>query len=429
MNIKHLAGVFLLNLAIASTCRVYAGSDGLPEDSAGGQNTAVVAVVASGTGLTENAALKAALRSAVEIVIGQVIDAQTLVENDELVEDKILTYANGFVKTYQQIGDARKSDEGLVSVKIRAVVEKGQLAKKIQKVTTTSTPVSGESLFAELATRQQSIVDAKVMAEDLFRDIPLKILKAKVMRGENGKPKISLKPATGELFVDVEMGIDPEKYKAWTADLMQKLAKMSSKTEMGGFYSGEREGRLGDDQIIYEFFSFENDNEGLTCVVVLIPTADKMYDFTDEKMRFQVKKYYLDKDVYNAFYNAAFKNFYSGCCAKTTLVGKGKNVIAQKCGGEYIWSRNERGASRAYSQFDNMAQYQTPGARFSLLKAGRGGNVSVVFVYPGWSRDGYIASKYRMRVNMGNFSPEELREVDSIECEPVICPQGRWEYD
>lgn len=49
----------------------------------------LVDVVATGYGTTVREATKAALRSAVEQVVGTMVDATTLVENDKLIEDEI----------------------------------------------------------------------------------------------------------------------------------------------------------------------------------------------------------------------------------------------------------------------------------------------------------------------------------------------------
>lgn len=54
-----------------------------------------VSVEASGFGETVELAKKAAGRAAIEQVVGQMVDAESLVENDELIKDKILQYSGG----------------------------------------------------------------------------------------------------------------------------------------------------------------------------------------------------------------------------------------------------------------------------------------------------------------------------------------------
>lgn len=65
-------------------------------------------VMAEGMGMTADEALKDAFRNAVRQVVGAVIDANTLIENDEIVEDKILTYSGGFINKYTEVPGSKK---------------------------------------------------------------------------------------------------------------------------------------------------------------------------------------------------------------------------------------------------------------------------------------------------------------------------------
>ena len=62
-----------------------------------------VKIVAEGAGTTADEALKDAFRNAVRQVVGAVLDAETLVKIDEIISDQVLTYSDGFVKTYEEI--------------------------------------------------------------------------------------------------------------------------------------------------------------------------------------------------------------------------------------------------------------------------------------------------------------------------------------
>lgn len=78
MRIKNYHGFASAMAVIAIVSAVFAqGQDQL------------VDVVATGYGTTVREATKAALRSAVEQVVGTMVDATTLVENDKLIEDEI----------------------------------------------------------------------------------------------------------------------------------------------------------------------------------------------------------------------------------------------------------------------------------------------------------------------------------------------------
>ena len=83
-------------------------------------------VLAKGTaaGTDEKAkdeALSRALRDAVEKAVGVLIEADTMVKNFQLLEDKIYSRVKGYVKSYEVIS-VDKSQDGMTEVNIRAVV-------------------------------------------------------------------------------------------------------------------------------------------------------------------------------------------------------------------------------------------------------------------------------------------------------------------
>ncbi len=78
-------------------------------------------VEGEGMGMTRDAALTGAKRDAVEKGIGVVVASETLVKNFAVVEDRIISKANGFIKTYDEIS-ASQGPDGLWTLRIRAVV-------------------------------------------------------------------------------------------------------------------------------------------------------------------------------------------------------------------------------------------------------------------------------------------------------------------
>ena len=83
-------------------------------------------VIATGTaaGVGEKAkdeALARALRDAVEKAVGVYVEADTMVKNYQLLEDKIYSRVKGYVKSYEIISD-NKGEGGITEIKIKAVV-------------------------------------------------------------------------------------------------------------------------------------------------------------------------------------------------------------------------------------------------------------------------------------------------------------------
>lgn len=80
-----------------------------------------VKLVVSGDGLTEEQAIKTALRSAIEQAYGTFVSANTAILNDALVKDEIVTISTGNIKSYKKIASARLPN-GKTTVTLDAVV-------------------------------------------------------------------------------------------------------------------------------------------------------------------------------------------------------------------------------------------------------------------------------------------------------------------
>ena len=139
-------------------------------------------VVAEGVGLDAKKALNDAFRSAVRQVVGAVVDAKTVIKHDEVIEDKILTYSDGFVKTYEKLSEKKR--DGLIRVKIQATVERQSLIRKLTAANITVKAVDGKGLFAEAVTKSEGKQDATSLLKKALTDLPT-LLTAEV----TNKPK------------------------------------------------------------------------------------------------------------------------------------------------------------------------------------------------------------------------------------------------
>ena len=72
-------------------------------------------VIATGVGETEHEAIKDAGRSAVKEAVGMFLVSETIVENDELIKDEVLSVSDGFVSKFRTISKG-KDEDGLVEV-------------------------------------------------------------------------------------------------------------------------------------------------------------------------------------------------------------------------------------------------------------------------------------------------------------------------
>jgi len=88
-------------------------------------------VTVTGEGMSKNEATTRALRSAVEQGVGVLISSETLVEQNQLISDKIYSEVTGYVSTYDVLEDNDGAD-GLWEVKVQATVSLAELRKDLQ---------------------------------------------------------------------------------------------------------------------------------------------------------------------------------------------------------------------------------------------------------------------------------------------------------
>jgi len=141
------------------------------------QNQSEITVIASGTGADEKAALKQAFSNAVTQAVGMVVDSGTVVKDDQIITDEILTASNAIITRYDPIGKPTIA-QGLVTVKIRAVVERKELADRLLAAKVTSARVEGKDMFAQVVTELQNEQDAALVVRRVFEGFPTNVMKA-----------------------------------------------------------------------------------------------------------------------------------------------------------------------------------------------------------------------------------------------------------
>lgn len=187
----------------------------------------LVDVVATGYGMTVREATKAALRSAVEQVVGTMVDATTLVENDKLIEDEILTCSAGMIASSKAIGEPKKSPDGIYTVKVKASVKKSQLQEKLRATSAVNVALDGTDLFARMTAAKDNLADAEAMIKAVLAK-HIGCVVAETVPGKNGTSPIDLDPKTGEIFVNVRVRIDQTKYTQFANEVIEKIGPMAT---------------------------------------------------------------------------------------------------------------------------------------------------------------------------------------------------------
>ena len=218
-----LVQVVLLPSAFGQPNVPKSGTSGSSKQTTG-KDAGLQEVIAEGAGASPGEALKDAFRNAVRQVVGTVVDAETLVSNDEIVDDKVLTYSDGFIKTYDKVPGSEKQAGGIHRVKIKAKVERRSVVAKLKAANVAVKEVDGKGLFAEAVTK----LDAEQVSSELLakalKGFPANVIKATVL----GKPRLLDKDVSrATVEFDVDISADLERYEVLQKTLVEILRKVA----------------------------------------------------------------------------------------------------------------------------------------------------------------------------------------------------------
>ena len=181
-----------------------------------------------GLGVSPEAAEKQAITDAVRQAVGAYIDSDTLVQNEEVIKDRILTVSNGFVKEYKVIAPARKRDDGLFEIQIVANVEINQLLAALKSTSLIHADLDGQNIWAEGVTKLQNANDSAALLQAKMPEYIRKLVKTKFYDSK-GQPIDSKEPAlkvtNGEAFIltwYVGFSVDREAYLKHFAPILVK---------------------------------------------------------------------------------------------------------------------------------------------------------------------------------------------------------------
>ncbi len=196
----------------------------------GSKPVETVEVSAKGQGESVEAAKKDAVRNAIKQAVGELVGTKTLVENDELVQDKILTLSNAMVEK-AEYGSAKSIGGGLVEVPVKARVKKGQLNRELKKIGVTKGRIDGESIAIKLGTGKERVANAEKFLVERFRDFPGNIVEGVMLAKKDGTPDIEVNEDTGHVFANVGLRVNMENYLKWTQALCELLGAMCIEKE------------------------------------------------------------------------------------------------------------------------------------------------------------------------------------------------------
>jgi len=301
-------------------------------------------VVAEGVGLTPEAALKDALRNAVRQAVGMVVDAETLVKNDELIKDKVLTYSDAVVPWHEKISE-KKEDE-LFRTSIVAKVQRRSLITKLKAANITVKQVDGASLGGLIDTKMEAERNAVALVQRDLEGYPENCFQAVIV----GEPKLAEKGRAdaneAALRIDVQIKTNRDAYQAFVSKLQKTLEAIAlDKGEFSAVFEAKRDSysRDDDEKVSYDYFEANR-----YCIRDWMPSVfegssdDDDWDRTWKKDSFTVavntnmtragdrtewKYYVVDPEIADLFWKAANK---VGQCKITLLDNDGSLVAVDR---------------------------------------------------------------------------------------------------
>jgi hypothetical protein len=156
------------------------------------ESQGVAAIVPGNRDISRDKAIEDALRNAVEQATGSLIENQTLVENYQLLSDKIYSQSRGYVQTYEVLNE--KEDQGLYRVTIQATVASGDLKNDLRALKLLMRQVRKPRVMVLFEETMSEGVNSGRLAEDAISKVLLdsgfKLVDADTVRRNLGQDKV-----------------------------------------------------------------------------------------------------------------------------------------------------------------------------------------------------------------------------------------------
>ena len=221
--------VFLV-FSTATALAVPGAGDTVEVDFAAGREATsirpqVMEVVATGVGIDPENALQNAFSHAIEHAVGVLVDAETRIENDEIVSDKVLTFSRGFVQKYTVTKQWEKG--GLHYARIRARVAISKLAERLKAQNIAVREVPGELLYRQLKHELITEENAAEMFRRAMEDYnPEKFLIVQIL----GQPEVVERDEThARLRVNTILSVDRKQWVDFRNALFPLLKRIAGK--------------------------------------------------------------------------------------------------------------------------------------------------------------------------------------------------------
>lgn len=183
-------------------------------------NGNIIEVEVEGVGTTREDAQKDAYRNALREVVGMYVESKTIVANDDIIEDKILSVSNGIIKKATTLSSNNPEKDELWRLKVRVEVERTVMTKVLKESNIEF--IDGESLFADATMKKENRENSAEILKGIFSKYP-SVIKGSIV----GKPAYNNE--TKELVYTLSLATDDELYSKYLKELTTALDSIAVK--------------------------------------------------------------------------------------------------------------------------------------------------------------------------------------------------------
>lgn len=171
-------------------------------------------VEATGYANSEDEALKNAFKNAVEQSVGVLVDSSTIIRNQQLIKNEILTFSNGFIEKYNLI--SKKKDLDLWEITISAIVKQQDVLEKIKVLNIQTKEIeNSDQVYAQAVSSSKAKFDGENLLHKFVIDTQNNILSKKYIKWNVDNLFINIDEATKTtvpITIDYTMDIDWDEY-------------------------------------------------------------------------------------------------------------------------------------------------------------------------------------------------------------------------
>ena len=190
--------------------------------------------VVTGVGVDAEKAEQDAFRRAIEQTVGVLVDAETIVENDEIIKDQVLTFSRAYVQEYDVV--KRWQENELHQVTIRASVSVTKLAEKLEANNVTVRKIPGMTWYRQAKEEIGNEKDAAKMFTKAFADYRMENL---WVVESSGKPELVDQDDThARVKIGVRVRADGKKWDTFAAGVLPLLETLALKRSVATYSIG-----------------------------------------------------------------------------------------------------------------------------------------------------------------------------------------------